>query len=161
MTPHGFQLHDYQYRLHMCMKTPAPSHTCLSAHYNRTVVYYHPRLSFAVSWRCMTRCSQRNAMKRNAMQCHARGHTHISSLNRHTFIQLINRISTDIDILREQLIRHLIFLQNVVISARARERGAEEEAKHPASSGGKSQPASPPAQKKSKDRNLCKGDKAR
>ena len=35
---------------------------------------------------------------------------------------------TDIDVLREQLVRHPVFLQYVVVGARAREGGAEEEA---------------------------------
>ena len=47
------------------------------------------------------------------------------TLDSHTLVQLINGISTDIDILCEQLIRHLVFLQDVVIRARAREGGPE------------------------------------
>lgn len=53
-------------------------------------------------------------------------------LDSHALVQLINRISTDIDILREQLVRHLVFLQDVVVGPCAREGGAEEEAEHPA-----------------------------
>ena len=49
-------------------------------------------------------------------------------LNRHALVQLVNGIPTDIDILREQLIRHLVFFQYVVVRPRARERRAEEEA---------------------------------
>ena len=51
-------------------------------------------------------------------------------LNRHALIQLVNGISTDIDILREQLVGHFVFLQYVVVGARARERGAEEKAEY-------------------------------
>lgn len=59
--------------------------------------------------------------------------THAFSLNGHALVQLVNRIPTDIDVLGEQLVRHLVFLQNVVVGARAREGGAEEEAEHSSS----------------------------
>ena len=39
---------------------------------------------------------------------------------------------TDIDVLREQLVRHLVLLQYVVVGARAREGGAEEESEESA-----------------------------
>lgn len=64
----------------------------------------------------------------NAAKIHTSRH-----LNSHTLVQLIDRISTDIDILCEQLVRHLVFLQDVVISPRAREGGTEEEAEHSSS----------------------------
>ena len=67
----------------------------------------------------MHACRQTNKQTSNA------------SLDRHALVQVINRISaTDIDILREQLVRHPVFLQYVIVGARARKGGAEEEAKH-------------------------------
>ena len=51
-------------------------------------------------------------------------------LNGHALVQFDNggiAAVTDIDVLREQLVRHLVFLQYVVVGARAREGGAEEE----------------------------------
>ena len=53
-------------------------------------------------------------------------------LDSHALVQLINRISTDIDILGEQLVRHLVFLQDIVVGPRAREGGTEQEAEHSA-----------------------------
>lgn len=41
-------------------------------------------------------------------------------------------VTTDIDVFGEQLVRHLVFLQDVVVCPRAREGGAEEEAEDPA-----------------------------
>ena len=61
----------------------------------------------------------------------ASNHTHSKQrmfLNGDALVQLVDGIPTNIDILREQLVRYLIFLQHVVIGAHARERGAEEEA---------------------------------
>lgn len=73
---------------------------------------------------------QRNSMPHKAFET-ARVHL-CMHLDGHTLVQLINRISTDIDILCEQLVRHLVLLQNIVVGPRARERGSEQEAKHPA-----------------------------
>lgn len=84
---------------------------------------------------CMYDAAHCNAMQHNA---HAEGLSNAARihacmhLNSHTLVQLINRISTDIDILCEQLVRHLVFFQDVVISPRAREGGTEEEAEHSA-----------------------------
>lgn len=61
--------------------------------------------------------------------------------NRHALVQLDNGgigriavvvVTTDIDVLGEQLVRHLVLLQDVVVGPRAREGGAEEEAEDPA-----------------------------
>lgn len=41
-------------------------------------------------------------------------------------------VTTDINVLGEQLVRHLVLLQDVVVGPRAREGGAEEEAEDPA-----------------------------
>lgn len=67
-------------------------------------------------------------MQRNTMQCHAKAariRARMRFLDGHTLVQLINRISTDIDILGEQLVRHLVLLQDVVVRPRAREGGTE------------------------------------
>ena len=53
-------------------------------------------------------------------------------LDSQALVQLINRISTDIDILGEQLVRHLVFLQDIVVGPRAREGGTKQEAEHSA-----------------------------
>ena len=73
---------------------------------------------------------QRNPMPHKTFET-ARVHV-CMHLDGHTLVQLINRISTDIDILCEQLVRHLVLLQDIVVGPRARERGSEQEAKHPA-----------------------------
>lgn len=61
--------------------------------------------------------------------------------NRHALVQFDNggigrmavvMVTTDIDVFGEQLVRHLVFLQDVVVCPRAREGGAEEEAEDPA-----------------------------
>ena len=72
------------------------------------------------SYACMQRkCNQRSSQRQIC-------------LNRHALVQLVNGIpSSYIDILREQLVRHLVFFQYVVVCARARKRGAEEEAEDP------------------------------
>jgi hypothetical protein len=49
-------------------------------------------------------------------------------LDCHTLIQFINRISTDIDILSQKLVRNLVFLQDIVVGACACESRSEEEA---------------------------------
>ena len=81
-------------------------------------------------------------MPREAFQKAAGTHAR-ARLNRHALVQLINRIPTDIDILREQLVRHLVLLQDVVIGPRARERGPEQEAEHPAPAQPVCQPRGP------------------
>ena len=52
-------------------------------------------------------------------------------LDSQTLIQLINRISTDIDIFSEEFIRDLVLLEDVIVGASTCEGRAEEEAENP------------------------------
>ena len=50
---------------------------------------------------------------------------------RHTLVQLIKRISTDIDVLCEQLVRNFVFLQDVIVRACSCKSRAKKETKEP------------------------------
>ncbi len=100
---------------------------------NRTLVYR----PLSPSVYMMQRIATQKATAKSPKRLHAwMFYATTKTLDSHTLVQLINGISTDIDILCEQLIRHLVFLQDVVIRPRAREGRPEQEAEHPAAHGG-------------------------
>ncbi len=117
---------------YLFMTTAHRMHANVTVH--SSIALYRP---LSPSVYMMQRIATQKATAKSPKRLHAwMFYATTKTLDSHTLVQLINGISTDIDILCEQLIRHLVFLQDVVIRPRAREGRPEQEAEHPAAHGG-------------------------